>query len=325
MRIFLTGVAGFIGSHVAHALLSRGHPVRGVDSLNAYYDPGLKRARLARLEGQGGFHFVHTDIADAEALAHAAEGGNFDVIVHLAAQAGVRYALVDPRAYTQANLVGHHNMLELARHMKGLSHFIYASSSSVYGNDSTPPFSEAARADKPVSYYGATKRAGELMSHSYAELFGIPQTGLRFFTVYGPWGRPDMAYWLFTEAILAGRPIAVFGGGMLRRDFTWIEDIVAPIVRMVEAPFLQECGTAPHRIYNLGNSHPEDVLSLIRIIEQATGKTATIEHTSGPAGDVKETYADVSRATRDFGFRPSTALSDGIPRFVEWFREYHRI
>ena len=240
MKIFLTGAAGFIGSHVAAALLDKGHAVAGVDSLNAYYDPALKHARLARLSGRNGFRFVHADIADAAALAAAAAGESYDVIVHLAAQAGVRYALTDPYAYTQSNLVGHHNVLELARHMKGLAHTIYASSSSVYGNDSTPPFSEDARADRPVSYYGATKRAGELMSHSYAELFGLKLTGLRFFTVYGRWGRPDMAYWLFTDAILKGKPLKVFGGGLLRRDFTWIDDIVAAVVRMVETPFAME-------------------------------------------------------------------------------------
>jgi UDP-glucuronate 4-epimerase len=271
------------------------------------------------------FAFTQADISDAGALTGAAGGESFDVIVHLAAQAGVRHALADPFAYTQSNLVGHHNILELARHMKGLKHLIYASSSSVYGNDTKPPFSEEARADKPVSYYGATKRAGELMSHSYAELFGLNLTGLRFFTVYGPWGRPDMAYWLFTDAILKGKPLKLFGGGLLRRDFTWIDDIVAAVVRMTETPFAREGTEAPHRLYNLGNSHPEDVLTLIRTIEQATGKKAIVEHAPGPAGDVKETYADVSRAARDFGFRPSTPLAEGIPRFVSWFRDYHRL
>ena len=325
MKIFLTGVAGFIGASVAQALLGRGHAVRGVDSLNAYYDPALKRARLARLQGRDGFRFVPVDIADAEALRRAAASESFEVIVHLAAQAGVRHALEDPSAYTRSNLVGHHNILELGRHMKGLKHLIYASSSSVYGNDTTPPFSETARADRPVSYYGATKRAGELMSHSYAELFGLNLTGLRFFTVYGPWGRPDMAYWLFTDAILKEKPLKLFGGGLLRRDFTWIDDIVAAVVRMTETPFAKTESGAPHRLYNLGNSHPEDVLTLIRTIEQATGKQAIIEHASGPAGDVKETYADVSRAARDFGFKPSTTLAEGIPRFVQWFRDYHRL
>jgi UDP-glucuronate 4-epimerase len=325
MKILLTGAAGFIGSHAAALLLDRGHTVTGIDSLNAYYDPELKQGRLARLLGRKGFHFVQADIADAAALGRAAGGESYDVIVHLAAQAGVRYALTEPGAYTQSNLVGHHNMLELARHMKGLAHMIYASSSSVYGNDSIAPFSEDARADKPVSYYGATKRAGELMAHSYAELFGLKLTGLRFFTVYGRWGRPDMAYWLFTEAVLKGKPLKVFGQGLLKRDFTWIDDIVSAVVRMAESPFAADSGGAPHRIYNLGNSRPEEVLTLIRIIEQATGKVAIIEHAVGPAGDVKETYADVSRAARDFGFKPSTSLEEGIPRFVEWYRDYHKL
>jgi UDP-glucuronate 4-epimerase len=324
MKFFLTGAAGFIGFHVAAALLERGHSVTGVDSLNAYYDPALKRARLLQLEGHKAFRFVQADIADAAALDRAAAGGPYDAIVHLAAQAGVRYAIDHPRAYTQSNLVGHHNMLELARHMKGLAHMIYASSSSVYGNDTKAPFSESARADKPVSYYGATKRAGELMSHSYAELFGVKLTGLRFFTVYGRWSRPDMAYWLFTEAVVQGKPLKLFGGGLLRRDFTWIDDIVAAVVRMAETPFAMEDGGAPHRIYNLGNSRPEEVLTLIRLIEQATGKSAIIEHAVGPAGDVNETYADVTRAARDFGFKPFTTLQEGIPRFVEWYRDYHR-
>jgi UDP-glucuronate 4-epimerase len=213
-------------------------------------------------------------------------------------------------------------MLELARNMKGLGHFIYASSSSVYGNDTTPPYSEDARADRPVSYYGATKRAGELLSHSYAELFGLKQTGLRFFTVYGPWGRPDMAYWMFTEAMLAGRPLRVFGNGLLKRDFTFVDDIVAAVVAMVETPYAAPEGAAPHRIYNLGNSRPEEVLTLIRVIEQATGKTAIVEHADGPPGDVNETYADITRAARDFGFAPAVPLAEGIPRFVTWFRAY---
>jgi len=322
MRVLLTGAAGFIGSHLAGALLDKGHEVTGLDSLNAYYDTGLKQDRLARLGGRTGFRFIKVDLADERDLATAAGEGGYDVIVHLAAQAGVRYALSDPRAYTQSNLVGHHNVLELARHMKGLKQVIYASSSSVYGNDTMAPFSEAARADRPVSYYGATKRAGELLAHSYAELFGLPLTGLRFFTVYGPWGRPDMAYWLFAEAILQGKPLKLFGGGLLKRDFTWIEDIVTAVTRMVETPFSMREGGAPHRIYNLGNSHPEDVMTLIRLIEIATGKLAIIEHAQGPAGDVKETCADISRAARDFGFEPSTSLAEGIPRFVEWYRAY---
>ena len=326
MKFLLTGVAGFIGFHAADALLARGHTILGVDSVNAYYDPALKRVRLARLEGRKGFRFVQSDIGDKDALQAAAKGESFDVILHLAAQAGVRYALEQPYAYTHSNLVGHHNMLELARNAKNLSHFVYASSSSVYGNDTKPPYREDAPAIHPVSYYGATKRAGELLSYSYAELFGLKQTGLRFFTVYGTLGRPDMAYWLFTESILAGKPIKVFGD-TLKRDFTWIDDIVAALIRIVETPFESEDKAqtrAPHRVYNLGNSKPEEVRTLVRLIEEAAGKRAIVEHTKGPAGDVNETYAEISKAARDFGFSPSTKLAEGIPRFVEWYKSYRR-
>ena len=321
MRILLTGGAGFIGFHAASALLARGHSIVAFDDLNSYYSPALKDARLAQLAGQPGFRFAKGDISVVGALDAAAGGDRFDVILHLAAQAGVRHALKDPASYTRSNLVGHQNVLEFARRHDGLAHLVYASSSSVYGNDTVPPFSENARADKPVSYYGATKRAGELLSHSYAELFGLKQTGLRFFTVYGPWGRPDMAYWLFTDSVLAGRAIPVFGEGRLRRDFTYIDDIVAAIVRIVEQPFGALEG-APHRLYNLGNSHPETVLDLIRAIEDATGKTALIEQADGPPGDVRETYADIARAARDFGFAPRVPLAQGIGRFVAWFRAY---
>ncbi|HEY2069926.1 MAG TPA: NAD-dependent epimerase/dehydratase family protein [Rhizomicrobium sp.] len=324
MRILLTGSAGFIGYHATRALLARGHTVTGLDSLNSYYDPKLKQARLAGLEGEKGFRFAQADLADADALAVAAGHDRYDAILHLAAQAGVRYALTDPGSYTRSNLVGHQNVLEFARHHEGLGHLVYASSSSVYGNDTVAPFREDARADKPVSYYGATKRAGELLSHSYAELFGLKQTGLRFFTVYGPYGRPDMAYWLFTDSILKGKPIPVFGGGKLRRDFTFIDDIVAALVRIVETPYATGEG-APHRVYNLGNSHPEDVLTLIRTIESATGKKAQIEQTDGPPGDVRETYADISRAAHDFGFEPKVSLADGIGRFVGWYRQHYAV
>ena len=325
MRILLTGGAGFIGSHAVDALISRGHAVTAIDNLNTYYDPALKQARLARLEGKHGFHFIKVDIADAAALCQALQGETFDVILHLAAQAGVRYALEDPASYTRSNLVGHQNMLEFARRHEGLTHFVYASSSSVYGNDTVAPFSESARADRPVSYYGATKRAGELLSHSYAELFGLKQTGLRFFTVYGPMGRPDMAYWLFTDAILRGRKIPVFGQGKLRRDFTYIDDIVAALVRIVETPYASEDKGAPHRVYNLGNSHPETVLDLIRAIEKSTGRQALIQETDGPPGDVRETYADITRAARDFGFAPRVPLAEGIARFAAWFMDYQKL
>jgi len=325
MRIFLTGGAGFIGFYAAKALLARGHSVTAIDELNAYYDPALKQARLDQLSALSGFRFVKADIAAPGALTSAAGNERYDVILHLAAQAGVRYALVDPAAYTRSNLVGHQNVLEFARGQSRLGQLVYASSSSVYGNDTKAPFSEDARADKPVSYYGATKRAGELLSHSHAELYGLKQTGLRFFTVYGPWGRPDMAYWSFTDAILKGKAIPVFGGGKLKRDFTYIDDIVAALVRIVETPFAGEKGGAPHRLYNLGNSHPEEILALVRAIEAATGKEARIEQAEGPPGDVRETYANISRAAQDFGFVPRISLSEGIPRFVDWFRTYHRM
>jgi UDP-glucuronate 4-epimerase len=325
MKIFLTGGAGFIGFHAAETLLANGHAVTAIDDLNPYYDPMLKQARLRELSALKNFQFVEGDIAAPGALAAASGGESYDVILHLAAQAGVRYALKDPAAYTRANLVGHHNVLEFARAMPGLQHLVYASSSSVYGNDTKAPYAEDARADHPISFYGATKRAGELLSHSYAELYGLKQTGLRFFTVYGPWGRPDMAYWSFTQNILEGKPIPVFGGGKLRRDFTYIDDIVAGVARILETPFKTEGQAAPHRVYNLGNNHPEEVSTLIRLIEAATGKPARIEQTEGPPGDVRETYADITKAQRDFGFVPKISLAEGIPRFVEWYRAYHRI
>jgi UDP-glucuronate 4-epimerase len=323
MHILLTGAAGFIGSHTAKALLAKGHTVAGIDEINDYYTPALKEARLAALAGPG-FRFVRGDIADPAALEAAAGGQPIDAVVHLAAQAGVRYAVENPRAYTRSNLVGHHNVLEFVRHHAPGSLLVYASSSSVYGNDSVPPFTEDARADKPVSFYGATKRSCELMSHSYAEIFGLQQIGLRFFTVYGPWGRPDMAYWSFTDAILKGRPIPVFGEGKLRRDFTYVDDIVTAVVRMAETPFPQAEG-APHRVYNLGNSHPESVLDLIGHIERTTNMKAALEFKDGPPGDVRETYADIGRAARDYGFAPKVSLADGIERFVAWFRLYHHV
>ncbi|HEY1710193.1 MAG TPA: NAD-dependent epimerase/dehydratase family protein [Rhizomicrobium sp.] len=322
MRILVTGGAGFIGYHASRALLARGHTLVALDELNAYYDPALKEARLRELGGAANWRFHQVDIGDAAALNAATGSERFDAILHLAAQAGVRYAVENPAAYTRSNLVGHQNVLELARR-SGVGHLVYASSSSVYGNDTPAPFREDARADRPVSYYGATKRAGELLSYSYASLYGLKQTGLRFFTVYGPYGRPDMAYWSFTDAILNGRPIPVFGEGKLRRDFTYIDDIVAGIVAILETPF-QTTEAAPHRLYNLGNHHPEAVLDLIRVIERATNGKADIRFEQGPPGDVNETFADIGRAQRDFGFAPKTPLEQGIGLFVEWFRRYHR-
>src|SRR5215467_11039089 len=237
MNVLITGGAGFIGFHATKALLARGHAVTAIDEMNAYYDPALKKARLAAIGTPSNYRFIQADIAEGGALARAAGSERYDLILHLAAQAGVRHALKDPAAYTRSNLVGHQNVLEFARGHSALQHLVYASSSSVYGSDTKPPFPEDARADRPVSYYGATKRAGELLSHSYAELFGLKQTGLRFFTVYGPWGRPDMAYWLFTDSILRGQPIPVFGDGTLKRDFTYVDDVIDALVRILETPF----------------------------------------------------------------------------------------
>ena len=324
MKVLVTGAAGFIGFHASLALLGRDHSVIGIDGINDYYPVALKQARLAQLASTRGFRFLKGDIAEQGALDAATGGEAIDVVLHLAAQAGVRYAVENPRAYTRSNLVGHAEVLEFARHHAGLKHLIYASSSSVYGNDTTPPFSEEALAVKPVSYYGATKRSCELLSHSYAELYGLKQTGLRFFTVYGPWGRPDMAYWSFTDAILRGKTVPVFGQGLLQRDFTFVTDIVAGLVALVESAYPAGEG-APHRVYNLGNSHPESVNDLIGHIERATGVKAKIEHREGPPGDVRETSADVSKAHRDFGFTPKVSLAEGIGRFVGWFRQYHNL
>lgn len=325
MRILITGGAGFIGFHATMALLGRGHTVTAIDAINDYYDPTLKRARLAQIGDRGAYRFCQGDIAEPEVLNSAAAGERYDAILHLAAQAGVRYGITNPAAYTHSNLVGHAAVLEFARHHAGLKHLVYASSSSVYGNDSKPPFSEDARADKPVSYYGATKRSCELLSYSYSSLYGLPATGLRFFTVYGPWGRPDMAYWLFTDAILKERSIPVFGEGKLKRDFTFIDDIVAALVEMIERPFRVPVGDVPHRIYNLGNSHPESVLDLIGHIERQLNRKAVLDFRDGPPGDVLETCADISRAARDYGFAPKMSLERGIERFVGWYRNYRGI
>ena len=320
MAVLVTGAAGFIGYHVAEALLARGEDVVGLDDLNAYYDPRLKQARLDRLAGRPGFRFVKGDIADEEALADAAGQGTIDRIVHLAAQAGVRYSIENPRAYVRSNLVGHVNVLELARGVGAeLKHLVYASSSSVYGGNDKAPFAETDAVEKPVSLYAATKRADELMSHAYAHLYGIPQTGLRFFTVYGPWGRPDMAYWLFTAALLSGKPIDVFAGGALTRDFTYVDDIVAGILKVLDGP--PERGA--HRLYNIGNSSPVSVNDFIAVLERLTGKTAVRNELPMQPGDVRATHADTGALERDFGFRPSTPLDEGLARFVAWYRGWN--
>ena len=336
MTVLLTGVAGFIGYHVAEALLARGEHVIGVDDLNDYYDVRLKQARLARLEGGRDFEFHRADVADREAI-HDLVRENSDIvaIVHLAAQAGVRYSLVDPYAYVRANVMGHLVMLEAARLLPGLRHLVYASSSSVYGANRELPFSESDRVDAPVSVYAATKRADELLSHSYAHLHGLPQTGLRFFTVYGPWGRPDMALFKFTRGILAGEPIPVFNEGKMIRDFTYIDDIVEGVVRVLDRPPSPDpnwngddpdpaTSYVPYRIFNIGNNQPVLLLDCIAMLEECLGRKAQMEFLPIQPGDVVSTRADVSDLERAVGFRPGTPLREGIARFVHWYKEFYR-
>lgn len=320
MRVVLTGVAGFIGFHLARALLDAGAEILALDNLNDYYDPQLKADRLAALGAPAGFRFAHADIVDADALERAVDGFHPDVIVHLAAQAGVRYSLTNPGAYVDTNVRGHLNMLELARRCSGLRAFVYASSSSVYGDRSDTPFREDDRCDSPVSVYAATKRAGELLSESYSRLYGLSLTGLRFFTVYGPWGRPDMAYWLFTDAILRDQPIRLFNNGQMRRDFTDIRDIVGGIVRVVE-----NARKPGHEIYNIGHSEPVTLRRFLAAIEQATGRRAQVELAPMQPGDVGDTFADVAKFARDFGYAPRISVEEGIGDFVQWFRAYKRL
>ncbi|MFC3674144.1 NAD-dependent epimerase/dehydratase family protein [Ferrovibrio xuzhouensis] len=325
MAILLTGAAGFIGFHVAQVLLARGEEVIGLDNLNDYYDPALKRARLEQLRGRNGFTFFEVDIAEPEAVKAAV--GNADVrrIIHLAAQAGVRHSLVNPYAYIRANVMGHTVMLELARHLPNCEHFVYASSSSVYGGNTKLPFAVEDRVDSPVSLYAATKKADELISHAYAHLFGFPQTGLRFFTVYGPWGRPDMALYIFTKAIFEGKPIQVFNHGDMQRDFTYIDDIVDGVIRVLDNPPPPNEAGRPYRLYNIGNNKPEALLRMIEILEQTIGRKAEKQLLPMQDGDVKATYADISAISRDLGFAPTTPIEIGIPRFVEWYRRYHKV
>jgi UDP-glucuronate 4-epimerase len=311
--VVVTGVAGFIGAAVTAALLARGERVVGIDDLNPYYAPQLKRDRLARLAGD--FSFVELDFSDTAALDAGLAGHAFDRIVHLGAQAGVGHSLVDPHGYVRSNLAGHLNLLETAR-ARQVAHFVYASSSSVYGANAKLPFAVADRADHPVSLYAATKRADELMSESYVHLFGFPATGLRFFTVYGPWGRPDMAMWKFTDAVLSGEPIELYNAGRMRRDFTYIDDIVAGVLAALNRP------PAGHAIYNLGNHAPEDLLDVVALIEAATGRTAIRRLLPMQPGDVPATYADIAATTAALGWVPTTGIDAGVPRFVDWFRGY---
>ncbi|MEW5789948.1 MAG: NAD-dependent epimerase [Pseudomonadota bacterium] len=333
-KVLVTGAAGFIGYHLSQRLLARGDAVVGIDNLNDYYEVSLKQARLAQLEEQAGFCFRRLDLANRAALAELFAEGGFDVVVNLAAQAGVRYSLENPATYIDSNLVGFGNVLEGCR-QGGVKHLVYASSSSVYGANTRMPFSAHDNVDHPVSLYAASKKANELMAHSYSHLFGLPCTGLRFFTVYGPWGRPDMAYFSFTRKILAGEPIPVFNHGQMQRDFTYIDDIVEGIVRVMEhipSPDPAWSGDAPdpassyapYRVYNIGNNQPVALLHFIETLEQALGRKAQLELLPFQPGDVQATYADINDLEQAVGFRPATPLADGLARFVAWYRDYYR-
>jgi UDP-glucuronate 4-epimerase len=317
VKVLVTGCAGFIGYHVVEALLARGDNVVGLDNLNTYYDVRLKQARLDRLHVQPGFGFHRVDVSDKDSVGGVvAAHRDIEGIVHLAAQAGVRYSLVDPYAYVQTNVMGHLVVLEAARLLPALRHLVYASTSSVYGLNESMPFQETDRVDTPASLYAATKRADELMSHAYAHLFGLPQTGLRFFTVYGPWGRPDMAYFSFAQAIVAGEPITLYDGGRLKRDFTYIDDIVAGVVGALDRPPIDG---RPPRLLNIGNHRVEEVREMVRLLEEALGRKAIIRSAPRPSVDVEATFASVDAIGALTGFSPSVQLSEGIPRFVRWF------
>ena len=333
--VLVTGAAGFIGFHVARRLLESGRAVVGIDNMNSYYDPALKEARRTELAKLAGFQFVKLDLADRAAMAALFSKHRFPFVIHLAAQAGVRYSLKDPHAYVDANLAGFTNVLEGCRH-NACRHLLYASSSSVYGANTKLPFRTSDNVDHPISLYGASKKANELMAHAYSHLFKLPTTGLRFFTVYGPWGRPDMAMWIFAEAIISGQPIKLFNHGKMRRDFTYVDDVVESIVRLVERPAAADASwsgekpnpatsSAPWRVYNIGNNNPVDVPEVVRLLEKSIGKKANCEMLPMQPGDVPETYADIDDLMREVGFRPDTPIKEGIERFVGWYRQFHGI
>lgn len=326
MAVLVTGAAGFIGHHVAIALLSRDEEVIGIDNMNDYYDRALKDARVRRLEGHRAFTFHTLDITDRAGLESLLDGQPaIDRIIHLAAQAGVRYSLVNPYAYADANVLGSMTVLEACRHLPKLRHFVYASSSSVYGANEDLPFAIGDDVDRPVSVYAATKRAGELLAFTYSHLYRVPATGLRFFTVYGPWGRPDMAYYGFTDSIFAGRPIKIFNQGAMRRDFTYIDDVVAGVLAALDRPPADEGKAPPNRLYNLGNHRSEDLLHFISVLERICGRQAVKEFAPMQPGDIRETYADIETSRRDLGFQPTTTIEEGLARFVAWYREYHGV
>jgi len=332
MTILVTGAAGFIGAATSRALLERGDVVVGIDNINDYYDPSLKQARLNQLQQQFGnrFRFEKVDFADADALTTFTDTIEIDGIVHLGAQAGVRYSLENPQAYVRSNLVGHCNMLDLAKHRRA-RHMVYASSSSVYGSNKALPFRVEDRVDHPLSLYAATKKADELLSESYSSLYRIPLTGLRFFTVYGPWGRPDMAMWIFTKALYAGEPLPLFNRGEMRRDFTYIDDIVRGVIACLDGPPVDDGeakaggSASPHAVYNIGNHRSEDLMSVVDILEQETGRKALLDPKPMQIGDVRETFAYLSAIERDHGFEPRTSIDEGVPRFVAWYKDYHGI
>mgnify|MGYP001809738242 CR=1 FL=1 len=325
MTIVVTGAAGFIGYHVAAALLDRGETVLGIDNFNDYYPVALKTARAARLEGRPGFRLIRGDIADQEQITalFASIGQELRGVVHLAAQAGVRYSLLDPYTYIQSNVMGQVVLLEATRKCAKPPHFVYASSSSVYGGNEKMPFSIDDRVDSPVSVYAATKKMDELLGHTYAHLYDFPITGLRFFTVYGPWGRPDMAAYLFADAIAAGRPIQVFNHGRMQRDFTYIDDIVGGVLAALDHPPPTGGRQTSHRVFNLGNNTPEDLVHFIHLIEAALGREAIMEMKPIQLGDVPATYADIEATRRELGFQPTTPIEVGIPRFIDWYKRYH--
>ena len=326
MTVLLTGAAGFIGFHVARALLERGETVVGLDNLDPYYDVSLKESRLGLLEGQAGFEFKRIDITDVAAMgALVAERSDITHAVHLAAQAGVRYSFENPHAYIKANVEGHVVVLEALRKLPRFEHLVFASSSSVYGGNEKLPFSVTDSVDNPLSLYAATKKSAELISRAYSYLHGLPQSGLRFFTVYGPWGRPDMAAFLFARKIVAGEPVPVFNHGDMRRDFTYIDDVTEGVLASLARPPAREAGVPPFRLYNVGNHRSEPLTRFIAILEDALGRKAKLEKLPMQPGDVRETYADITESERDFGFRPKTAIDEGVPRFVEWFRDYYDV
>jgi len=326
MKVIITGSAGFIGYHVATALLEGGAEVVGVDNLSPYYDVDLKRARIARLEEKAGFEFRALDITDRVGMTRlTAAHDDATHVLHLAAQAGVRHSLTHPEDYIQTNLVGHFEVLEACRRLPDLAHLVYASSSSVYGRNTKLPYSESDPVDSPVSLYAATKKADELITHTYSHIHRLKATGLRFFTVYGPWGRPDMSALIFTRAILAGEPIDVFNHGDMRRDFTYIDDVVAGVMACLRAPPADDGSQAPHRVYNIGNNRSEELVRFVAVIEAACGRKAEIRMQPMQPGDIKETCADITAIRRDFGFEPKTTIDDGIPRTVAWYRDFYGV